>query len=186
MHATSAHGAGSRASRHVSPIWSAVPDVATDVDSPPYLLTQRNLHDIAGVIEFGWVSRVHQSSRGFKAVRLLCYRKIHGATQEEPLILNVTRITLDAHPRERSTMDIQPLPGFMLRRNRDLTHDAICLHCHLLVSVAWRPMDLYEGQARHVCGVIQGCDISGLLPVPTYLLTAMPGGPRGLIAIPAR
>jgi hypothetical protein len=60
-------------------------------------------------------------------------------------------------------MAVQPLRGFVHRRNRDLTHDAVCLDCHALVSVAWKPKYLVKAEIRHVCGVT-GCDVSGLSP----------------------
>jgi hypothetical protein len=58
-------------------------------------------------------------------------------------------------------MAVQPLPGFMHRRNPDHTHDAICLNCKTLASVAWNPKDLIKAEAKHICGVTD-CDISGL------------------------
>ena len=58
-------------------------------------------------------------------------------------------------------MVVQPLRGFMHRKNRDLTIDAICLSCCVLVSVAWKPMHLIKAEAKHVCGAT-ACDVSGL------------------------
>ena len=56
----------------------------------------------------------------------------------------------------------QPLCGFLHRRNRDHTNDAICIKCLRLVAIAWEPIHLIQSEARHVCGVITACDISGL------------------------